>query len=304
MKKILIALVLVVGMFLNVQAQERSVYTHHFINPVLINPAASGFNGEYNILVNYNNKWSGFSDGPKAFTLSYDGPIADRLSIGAILFRDGFAALETTKGQLSFAYKIPADNYEISFGLATEYLQFGLGGPAIASPLVDLNDPSLQERLSGARFFDVAFATYGTFNDNVKFGLVIPGLVRARLDDNEGDSDRTNNYILHLGYAYDVPNYDFTIEPSLFIKQLRNVPFHADINVKLGFMEDQLMGGLSYGIGYDRLGFLLGTQVNNFNILYSYNVSMTDSQSYHNGMHEITLGFNINRMLDGNTMNN
>ncbi len=300
MKKILIAVVLVLGLILQVEAQERSVYTQHFINPVLVNPAATGFSGEYGILVNYNNKWAGFDDGPKAFTLSYDGPVANRLSVGGILFREGFAAYETTKGQLSFAYKIPADNYEISFGIATEYLQYGLGGAALAAPLVDFNDRVLQDRLAGARFFDVAVATYGTFNDNVKFGLVLPGLVRARLDDNGGESARTINYILHLGYQYDVPNYDFYIEPSLFIKQLREVPFHADVNVKLGFMEDQLIGGLSYGIGYDRLGFLLGTQVNNFNILYSYNVSIEDSQSYHNGMHEITLGFNINRVLDPN----
>ncbi|GLR16721.1 membrane protein [Portibacter lacus] len=291
------------GMFLNGNAQERSVYTHHFVNPVLVNPAATGFSGDHGIVLNYNNKWAGFDNGPKALTLSYDGPIANRLSLGGILFRDGFAAEETIKGQLSFAYKIPAENYEISFGIATEYLQFGLSGPALTSPLVSYDDPLIKDRLAGARFFDVAVATYGTFNDNIKFGLVLPGLVRARLDDNGGESARTINYILHLGYQYDVPNYDFYIEPSLFIKQLRGVPFHADVNLKFGFMEEQLIGGLSYALGYDRFGFLLGTQVNNFKVFYSYNVSLEESQAYHNGMHEITLGFNISRLNQEEIMN-
>lgn len=295
MNRIIIALILIVGVFVSGQSQERSVYTHHFLNPVLINPAATGFNGTYGILLNYNNKWAGFDQGPQAYTLSYDGPVANRLSLGGILFRDGFAAQETLKGQLSFAYKIPADNYEISFGIATEYLQYGLAGPSLTSPLVSLEDPLILSRLAGARFFDVAVATYGTFNDNVKFGLVLPGLIRARLDDNGGESLRTINYILHLGYQYDVPNYDFYIEPSIFIKQLREVPFHADVNLKFGFMDDQLIGGLSYALGYDRFGFLLGTRVNNFNLYYSYNVSLEESQAYHNGMHEITLGFNISR---------
>jgi len=299
MNKIIIALILIVGMFVNGQAQERRVYTHHFLNPVLVNPAATGFDGEYGILLNYNNKWAGFDEGPKAFTLSYDGPIANRLSLGGILFRDGIAAQETIKGQLSFAYKIPADNYEISFGIATEYLQYGLAGPSLTSPLVNLDDPLILSRLAGARFFDVAVATYGTFNDNIKFGLVLPGLVRARLDDNGGESPRAINYILHLGYTYDVPNYDFYVEPSIFIKQLREVPFHADVNVKFGFMDDQLIGGLSYALGYDRFGFLLGTRVNNFNLYYSYNVSLEESQAYHNGMHEITLGFNISKLNQG-----
>ena len=101
-----------------------------------------------------------------------------------------------------------------------------------------------------------------------------------------------------------MPNYDFYIEPSLFVKQLRGVPFHADLNVKMGFMEDQLIGGLTYAFGYDRFGFLLGTSVNNFNVYYSYNVSLEDSQQYHNGMHEFTLGFNIAALSTQKTIEN
>lgn len=294
MNKIIAVLVLVFGFALSVEAQEqRHVYTQHFINPVLINPGATGFGGNHGIIINYNNKWAGFAGGPRSLTLSYDGPVANRLSMGAMVFQDGIASLETLKGQLSYAYKIPADNYEVSFGLTTEYAQYGLSADGLNSTNINPNDPLIFARLDGARFFDVSAGVYGTFNQNITFGVVLPGLVRARLDDNIGTSERTINYLVHVGYKYDVPNYDFYIEPSLFIKQLRYTPFHADINVKAGFMEDQLIGGLTYALGYDRLGFLIGTRVNNLNIYYSYNVSLEESQSYHNGMHEFTLGFTI-----------
>ncbi len=294
MNKFIAVLVLVFGFAFMSQAQEqRHVYTQHFINPVLINPGATGFSGSHGIIINYNNKWAGFDNGPRALSLSYDGPVANRLSMGALVFRDGIASLETIKGQLSYAYKIPADNYQVSFGLTTEYAQYGLSGDGLNNGIVDINDPLILARLEGARFFDVTAGIYGVYNDNITFGVVLPGLVRARLDDNLGTSERTINYIAHVGYKYDVPNYDFYIEPSIFIKQLRFTPFHADINVKAGFMDDQLIGGLTYALGYDRLGFLIGTRVNNFNVYYSYNVSLEESQQYHNGLHEFTLGFTI-----------
>lgn len=304
MNKILITIFFVGTLFLGANAQERHVYTQHFINPVLINPAATGFDDSYGIIINYGNKWSGFDGGPKTFTLSYDGPVANRLSVGALIMRDGIASLETLKGQLSYAYKIPADNYQVSFGLTTEYIQYGLSGNDLNDPLLDLGDGLLLERLEGARFFDVTAGVYGKYNDNITFGLALPGLVRARLDNNGGDSERTINYIVHLGYKYDVANYDFYIEPSIFIKQLRHTPFHADVNVKLGFMEDQLIGGLTYSLGYERLGFLIGTKVNNFNVYYSYNVSLEESQQYHNGLHEFTLGFNLSGLSLQNNNDN
>lgn len=299
MNKIIIATIALLGLVLanelNAQStgEARHVYTQHFINPVFVNPGATGFSDNHRILINYGNKWAGFPGSPRTLTASYDGPVANRLSMGALIFSDRAAATETLKGQLSYAYKIPADNYQVSFGLTTEYFQYGLSGDELNNGLVDFNDPTVLERLEGARFFDVAAGAYGKFNDDITFGLVLPGLVRARLDNNGGISERAFNYIFHVGYQYDVPNYDFYLEPSLFIKQLRGVPFHADINVKFGFMEDQLIGGLTYALGYDRLGFLLGTSVNNFRAYYSYNVSLENSQQYHNGIHEFTLGFNI-----------
>lgn len=296
MNKIIIVIFIIFGVVAIGNAQEqRHVFTQHFIAPVIINPGATGFSDEHGIILNYENKWSGFDGGPRSFTLGYDGPVANRLSLGGLIFRDQVGSLETIKGQLSYAYKIPAETYQISVGLTTEYIQYGLLNSSINNPLLDLSDNLLLERLDGARFFDVAAGVYGVVNDNIKFGLVLPGLVRARLDNNGGASERTINYIVHLGYQYNVPDYDFYIEPSIFIKQLREVPFHADINLKMGFMDDQLIGGLTYSLGYDRLGFLIGTSVNNFRIYYSYNVSLYESQQYHNGMHGFTLGFNIIR---------
>jgi hypothetical protein len=106
------------------------------------------------------------------------------------------------------------------------------------------------------------------------------------------EEERSFNFIVGLGYVYDVENYDLTVTPSIFVKKLRYVPLHVEGNLHLSFYDGQLSGGLSYAYGAEnRLGALLGTSINNFNFYYSYNVGFQPFQTYSNGSHELTLGY-------------
>ncbi len=76
------------------------------------------------------------------------------------------------------------------------------------------------------------------------------------------------------------------------IRNLRNSPFQIDFNMKANFFEDQLVGGLTYTLGGgNRVAILLGTELTNFNIYYSYTTSFQVFQQYNNGTHEISIGF-------------
>lgn len=76
------------------------------------------------------------------------------------------------------------------------------------------------------------------------------------------------------------------------IQQIRDVPFQMDINLKAGFLDDQLLAGVSYrSLGV--MGVMLGTQVSPFNVYYSYNVSFQRFQQFNSGAHEVTVGLNM-----------
>ena len=293
--------ILFIGTITAVNAQgprlggERAHYTHHFLSPVLVNPGASGFENYQELLFNYRNSWATFPGSPRTITFSYNGPVGNRIGLGAIIASDKFGALETTKGQLSAAYGIESPSNKVSFGLSAEYIQHRLSGSEFDNELVDENDLQIIGRLDGSQFFDVSFGAYGLYDDKIIYGLTLPALVSSRLSDGaEGTASREFGFIANLGYRMDIEGYDVIVEPSVWVKQLMFVPFHADLNLKMQFLDKRLTGGVTYTLGADeKFGFLIGTKLQTFEFLYSYNVSMHGFQNYNNGSHEFSLKFNI-----------
>lgn len=267
---------------------ERYISTQSYLNPVLFNPGATAIHQGQELLVNYRNKWSGFEDAPKTITLGYDGILVDRLGIGVLFLQDNFGALKTSKGQLSLSYNVKSDVNTISFGLATEFIQHGLNTIAATDVIFDPNDPVYRLYNEGASFLDVSFGAYGKYLDKFTYGIALPSLISSRIDDG-GDNDRDLGFIVNLGYEIK-SQAGISIEPSILVKKLNNVPTHVDLNAKLGFLDDKFTSGISYTLGADkRLGFLIGFAIDKINVFYTYNTSMSDFQDYNNGSHEVSV---------------
>lgn len=296
MKKILFSIILMLGLVVGSQAQERYIFTQHYVNPILINPGATGFNDAHNFLFNYRNKWSSFPGSPNTYAFSYDGIVANKVGLGGFVMQDNFGALESLKGQLSYAYHLMGEGYKVGLGFTTEYIQYRAKAVLDGPSGFDYSDPLIRDRQAGDKFFDLAIGAHGMVSEKIIFDVVLPGLVRTRLnsDVTNQEESRSFNYIVGIGYQYKVENYDLTVTPSIFVKQLRNVPLHVEGNLFLSFYEGQLSGGLSYAYGAEnRLGAMLGTSINNFRFFYSYNVSFQPFQTYSNGSHELTLGYTL-----------
>lgn len=292
------ALLLLVG---KIQAQERYfderyIYSHAFLNPVLINPAAAGFSGYHTVLLNYRNTWSSFEGAPKSLTLSYDGKLLDRLGFGAMFLQDNFGSLRVNKGQLSFSYGITSSKNDVRFGLSTEYIQHGLNSRDAGDPNFDPNDPLYVLRRKGVQFFDVSIGAYGIYDGKFSYGIALPSLVSSRLTTTGNQSaGRDIGFIFNAGYKIDAIQ-DISLEPSLIFKKLNNVPTLVDLNLKAGFLEDKFTGGLSYTVGGDkRLGFLLGFKIENLDLYYTYNVTTQQFQDYNNGGHEFSVKYRIGK---------
>jgi type IX secretion system PorP/SprF family membrane protein len=278
---------------------ERYISTMSFLNPVLVNPGATGYEGEHHILLNYRNEWASFPGSAKSVILSYDGPIAEGLGVGALFLSDSNGSLNTTKFQGSIAYTLDTPTNVLGFGLAAEFIQHGLNADALSGPIIDRNDPTVNNRLDGANFFDVSFGVQGMYNGVLSYGLSLPSLVSSQINDNSGTiDDHEIGYIFNVGYKFDQLDSGISLEPSLWVKKLNNVPFHADINLLGRFLEDKLRGGLSYRVGADeKLGFLIGFSVNTLNFTYAYNASRHDFQQYNNGSHELSVRFDIGKVM-------
>ena len=283
-----------------VSAQEEAVFGHYLFNPVLINPAASGFDeGHHNVFMNIRSAWSNFPGAPKTYALSYNGPVGKRLGIGGMMFTENIASVSFYRAQMSFAFRYDINDLDFAAGFSAQFHRMRVENDAFGTSIFDPNDELLMLAMDGEKVFDASLGAYGTYKDDVFFGLSFPSLIRTRLDEIEGTSNASSGpqfFTFQFGGNFKVNDYKIKLQPSILVKRLRNVPFQVDFNLLSNFLSDRLITGLSYTAGAGgNLGILLGTKYNALRFVYSYGIYLDDFQQYNGGTHEITINFEFAR---------
>lgn len=125
----------------------------YHISPVLINPAAAGFDDSHNLHLNLRAQWTGFPDAPKTYTAYYNGPIGKSFGLGVGLLSETAAQLTRLKAQLNFAFKFNIqETAKLSAGFFTEFQQMTVdnaitGGNSLTRQMISLRK-SLMEKAS------------------------------------------------------------------------------------------------------------------------------------------------------------
>jgi type IX secretion system PorP/SprF family membrane protein len=304
MKKLILLLGLVSVLQTLVHAQDEALFMHYNISPILINPAAAGFDETYNLQFNARMQWTGFEDAPKTFAARYNGPLGRTFGLGVGVFSETAAQMSRSKLQLDYAFRYPVnDDWKLAFGFFTEFQQMRIDGDITDSPFYDPADALLEDLLNGKGQFDAALGIYGTFRENTYGGLTFNNLVSSRLSEIAGvgaSESFFSYYTFNLGHRFELTQQKVSLEPSILLRQIRNAPFQMDLNLKAGFLDEQLIAGLSYRAGLGAMGILLGTRLTNFNLYYSYDVSFQRFQKYNTGSHEITVALKFKKRTKKN----
>ena len=249
MKKLLLAVVCFLTIQSGLNAQDEAIYSQYIFHPILVNPAYAGFKQDYELLFNFRNTHASFPGAPRTYTLSFNGPIAPKLGFVGLLFNDKAGDLNKFKGQAGLAYKFDLGTVKLNAGLAAQFQKIQLANGAILDSGIDPSDPLIRAAADGLNFFNTSIGIYGEQSEKLFFGISVVDLVRTRIDDIQSISDQ-NSFFKYfnawVGYRWNVANYNFTVEPSIMIKRLRNVPFQTDLNLKMSFLDEQLFGGVSY----------------------------------------------------------
>ncbi|MEO1516656.1 MAG: PorP/SprF family type IX secretion system membrane protein [Bacteroidota bacterium] len=299
MKKIV--LLSIICLALNyASAQEEAVLGHYLFNPVLINPGATGFDQtNHSIFMNIRSSYSSFPGAPRTYALSYNGAVGKRLGIGGMMYTENIASLTYYRGQLSFAFRYEANDLEMAAGFATQFNRVRIDDEDyLGNSIYDQDDEILAIYGDGERVFDASLGVYGSYKKNLIFGLSFPSLIRARLDEIEGQSSDggLSHFTAFVGGDLAIDDYKIKLQPSILVKRLRAVPFQVDFNLLSSFLQDKLITGLKYTAGAGgNFGILLGTKYNAIRFIYSYDVYLGDFQQYNDGSHEITINFMLKR---------
>lgn len=297
-----------------VQAQDETVFAHYNINPVIINPAATGFDETHQILFNARAQWTSFPDAPKTVGVQYNGPIGNSFGLGIGVLTESAGSLTRFRARLNSAFRFEvSDNVKLSTGFAFEFHQQSAGSNILGDAIYDLNDEVLSAIVDGRNEFDASVGVFGRFgrDQNTFAGITLINMVRSRLDEIVIASDNNTNsifshYVMLAGHNFSFNNGGFSIEPSVMIQQVMDAPFRADFNLKAGFLEDRVVAGLSYRT-LGTVGVLLGGELrfgnqsgpvddrSAVNLFYTFDLSTQEFQQFTSGSHEITLAFGFNR---------
>lgn len=300
MKNLLVLIICLLS-FWNLSAQEEAIGQHYLINPMMLNPAAAGFGEIHQVQVNARVTWTGFANAPKTYSAMYNGPIGNAFGVGLNVLSDQAADLINNRVQLNFGFRFKLqDNWKVATGFAAELRQTRLTSESVAAATVQGGDRILGDYANGRGTVDATLGLYTSYESRsgVTFaGLTFNNLVRNRLDGivtSEENPSVFQYYSFVLGHEFELYDLNAKLEPSMAIRQIRNTTetVMMDFNLKARFLEDQLVAGLSYRtLGV--MGILLGTKLEGLDLYYSYDVSFQDSQQYHSGAHEVTIGISF-----------
>lgn len=307
------------SIFAAVSLHAQDLHFSQFFNsPLTTNPANTGFlpDADYRVGGNYRNQWSAVMTVPyKTSSLFADAQVLrDKLEtgwlgIGGVVLSDvaGSGSLRSTKVYGSIAY-------HQQLGLSSLLSAgFNVGW---ANKRIDLSKLKFPDQFDG-KFFDNPVTAVSLVNTSVSYVDVQAGMNYAYFPQenvyiNAGYSihhvnrpketffnDNTNAGRIpmrHIGFVNAIlkVNERVIINPNAYFTtqaKATELMFGINGNYNLSeYGEKQLIGGLYYRLG-DAVAPMVGVQVNNLSITYSYDATLSSLNKFNNyrGASEISI---------------
>jgi type IX secretion system PorP/SprF family membrane protein len=281
------------------QGVEEGNQLHYAVNPVLINPAATGFYDQHQIFMNMRAQWVGFSGAPQTYNVSYNGPVGDKIGIGGFIMSENIASMSRYRTQLNYSFRMKLQDVKMAIGLSTGFENNRLAASIRENTMIQQNDDVLSGAIDGSRYFDATAGVFGVYQDKLTFGFHTP-LSRVRLGEIAGGTPAKDPllsyYTVMAGYKFAFPDANVVIEPMGMIRKMKNVPFQIDASVRAAFLDGKFIGGMCYRTEPGgSLGFLLGTRFKPIDVYYSYDFAFSKFQRYNSGSHELTVSIAFDR---------
>jgi type IX secretion system PorP/SprF family membrane protein len=290
--------------------QQLPVYSQYMMNKFLINPAVAGSEGYTAFNLTSRKQWLGIKDAPLTFAASGQTRLMKsgsggqrrsstrgghpsglgRVGLGGYIFNDRHGLVSRSGLQLTYAYHIPFDRSQLSFGLSGTFWQFRLdrASARLFNPDDDLfnsmdnalyiPDANLGIYYSDERYF-VGFSAAQLFQSTFKFG-----------------GKGYDEYKLHRHF-YFMGGYNFmasdkiAVEPTMLIKTTNQWNIQMDLTANVYFIENY-WAGLSYRTP-STLVLMGGVRVDKFYFGYAFDFSFNSIMYHSYGSHEILIALKL-----------
>jgi len=295
-----------------VYSQQSPTYSQYMMNQFLINPARAGSYSYTTLSLVAREQWIGLQESPKTHAIAgqtrllnssyinrsqsvrnqYKKPHGKgRVGLGGYLFNDRHGIIDRTGAQMAYAYHIPIQHQQLSFGLSLSLTQYTLDEQKIVlfdDPMYGQEDPLIWESRNALFIPD---ATIGVFYRFPRFysGLSVSQLFQSSLTFENEYAEKfriRRHYYGMAGYVYRL-NREYEIEPSILIKSTEQFNMQFDINCRV-FYRNDYWGGLTYRT-LNALIVMGGIKIDKFLFGYAFDFTFASIQKHNYGSHEFTI---------------
>ena len=302
---------LVLGSFLHAQDPQFSQF---YANPLYLNPAFTGSTECGRINFNYRNQWPSLSNAFVTYNVSYDQNIPGINSgIGFLVMSDqqGDNALNRTNvaGYYSFKFRV-SDQIGISFGARGAYYQEKLNWqkfifadqiePTTGNTIGDSQEtPPDNNTITAVDFSAGAIVSY---SDKFFGGVAVDHLTQPNISFYSGtDSKLPMKITVHGGATFNLSSgtmgyfnsNDWILQPNILYMQQEK--FHQ-LNLGLYATKYPFVLGGWFRHNFqnpDAFIVLAGITYGNFQLGYSYDVTMSKLGGKAGGAHEISFAWHF-----------
>lgn len=294
MRRILLCIIISIGFFSGLRAQQVPIPDNYLINPVIVSPAFSGKYFPFQAYVTHRSEWTGLSGAPVIGNISIDGKLGKKMGIGGNILLNKAGIYRNFTVNLNYAFHLQvAKDHFLSFGITGAFYQnsVDLSDLVVSDPY----DPMiLNHDKTTESYFNVGASllyNWKDFNFCIAFPMMInnKSLYSDTLYDNVLTMNR--NWMIYGNYSIFLAK-DWKLKIDLLFRQAQHMPWTFDISTAVRYADSYWLGVLY------RKNNIIGIQVGLalvktivLNYTYEFSGSSMDGKS--GGTHEITLGCRI-----------
>ncbi|HTL82485.1 MAG TPA: PorP/SprF family type IX secretion system membrane protein [Bacteroidia bacterium] len=260
------------------------------------NPAYTGTRGNIDARLAYRKQWTGFESAPVTQVAAVNSRLwKGRIGVGGIFSKDVTGPTTRSEYDLSAAYHLHFPDVEFCAGFSVDFLKYFVDASQMTTHWTA--DPAVLtavDDFAKARNTNVGVMLY---NDRFHFGLACMTIINNHMEFFETDSSSGKvfiqpHYYFTCGYNFNA-NPDYVWENNLMVTYVSGLPMTIDYNLRVHYRE-HLIVGTAWRLK-DAIEVQVGcTFLDNFQVMYSYDLGINKLRKGHDGSHEIMLGYRYN----------
>jgi len=292
MKRIFTVSVFILILF-NYKSQQVSLNSQYLFNDFAINPAVAGTKAYSPLSFSFRRQWMGIDEAPVSQNFMYHTYLGDNMGLGGQIYNDVYGPSRRSGLSTTFAYNIKTSKRtKLSFGLSASLTQFSIDRDRLITEIPgDVAILNLSNQINS----DCNFGVYWTGESH------FVGISGFNLFENKSNFlARTSSIIntiqrvmyINGGYNFKVGAV-IEVQPSAVMRLMANNIVQIDGNVKFTYKNAYSLA-LSYR-KQDALSFMGAVNLGTSTIGYSYDLGISDLQSYNSGTHEVFISYKFKK---------